>query len=131
MIVMKAGILYWCLFAGVSSIAHLSAQNANETKWTGISGTDWDGAGSWTNGVPTESSDVLMTENVNGYYVFVEGSASRTISSLKMGMWNALIKLNSSVPEFRVTNTLTVDLSSPTWMACISSQNSTGDPGDI
>ena len=64
-------------------IDDVSLKFVGSNAWTGATGTDWDTATNWSNGVPDASSEVSIPGGLSNYPT---ASSAVTVSSLTMGL---------------------------------------------
>ena len=69
-------------------IDDVSLKFVGSNAWTGTTGTDWDTATNWSNGVPDASSEVFIP---GGLSTYPTASSAVTVSSLTMGSGASLI----------------------------------------
>jgi surface protein len=61
------------------SLYLLSCNVFSQSTWTGAIDSDWNNAGNWTSGVPTTTSDVIISDKPNDPEIITSGAVAKSI----------------------------------------------------
>ncbi|APZ45534.1 hypothetical protein BW723_04155 [Polaribacter reichenbachii] len=124
-------------YAGTTDLSEPVSIVNDITRWTGSSGTDWDTAGNWTNGVPTASLKAVVPDvfnlpvasgSVTAIDLTLQDEASLAVSGAVTASGSVTLNSGSSLTATSLSGALTYNrsLSTPDLTGDSAADNSAG-----